>query len=48
MKDPVNYAAYRSVYLHGERKLLKSLRLHMTRRLILDTGKTPDVLPVSN
>jgi hypothetical protein len=40
MKDTVHCAVHRSVHLRGERKLLGTLRLHMTRRLILDTGKT--------
>jgi predicted transcriptional regulator len=42
MKDAVHSAVHRSVHLFGERKLLGDLRLRITRRLILDMGKTPD------
>ena len=42
MKDTVHPAVHRSVHFCGERKLCGALRLRFTRRLILDTGKTPE------
>lgn len=42
MKDAVHSSVHRSVHLLSERKLLGDLRLRMTRRLILYTGKTAD------
>jgi hypothetical protein len=40
MKDAVHCRVHRSVHPYGERKLLRTQRLHTTRRWILDTGKT--------
>jgi len=42
MKDTVHPAVHRSVHLLGEGKPYGALWLRFTRRLILDTGKTPE------